>query len=539
MENNMTEQQEEYTINVEQVADPTNIDEVASTDNKEPLITLPQVVISEKDKIINHNMVNLNAVTNNTQIDHLFNLPNNHILMPSASLDRLIDAFNKVAAIEEAKLNITEEDAIAIGLTSVSSDSINSIYADTYAEHTLDNPELDNDVESPDGTKLNLRHIKVKPSEGKVTGAKDTALFNSAIDYGTPIQLPLWNSGFNITIKPPKSIDIIALHQAVAANQIELGRRTSGLVYSNYQVVLNRIVAEFIERHIIDTTLVKTNETKSLFEYISALDFPIMVNGMISAMAPSGIDVTRQCVNVLKTTEDGKPVCTFTVKGKLDPLRLPVVNKRIVSKDMLMHMSKRTKDSVTLDELNNYQDTINKLNTGNFKYVAGNGTEVIMEFYVPNLRTYINSGEQWVDQIVAAVEDIFTSNKDDATAKNDNITDIVNRTQLGLHNTFIKKISIGNNHVSTNPSALDPMEDINNALATLSTYKDVVDQFMPSIKKFIGNSTIAMIGTPNYICPTCEQAQHGESDEGVLKELIPLGVLELFFDLSKRKSMPN
>ena len=122
---------------------------------------------------------------------------------------------------------------------------------------------------------------------------------------GEVTQIPLWHSGFWITIRPPKSSDVINIEYELAKNVINLGRQTNTLVFSNSSVLFNKIVAEYILKHISETSL-KLPADEDLLDYIDVRDLNLMVIGMIASMYPRSIPITKSCINST-VIEDNKP----------------------------------------------------------------------------------------------------------------------------------------------------------------------------------------------------------------------------------------
>ena len=54
------------------------------------------------------------------------------------------------------------------------------------------------------------------------------------------------------------------------------------------------------------------------------------------------------------------------------------------------------------------------------------------------------------------------------------------------------------------------------------------------LKNYLDEYAIAIVGTPNYICPACKEPQKKvkEGDTNPFRNIIPMNVLENFFDLS-------
>ena len=396
---------------------------------------------------------------------------------------------------------------------------------------TKDNVFVDNLNESDDkyvntvnysDKELVPRPINFKQTDGVVSGSTAIARFTSLLGVGVVTQIPLWHSGIWLTIKPPKQTDIINLEIAIANNQIQLGRETNTLVYSNYSVIYNRLVIDFILKHVVDSTL-KLPEDDDIRKYISMHDMYPLILAMISSMYPEGIPVTRTCVNTNNLKEDKTPLCDFIASAKLDTNKLLWVNRKVLNNKMLTHMSKRIPNSSTVDEVKEYQLSISKTNSKTITIETENSIPVIATIAIPNLYDYLINGELWIQNIIKEAEEIFSST-DSIETKNSKVNDILMTVILGIYNVFVKKIESNNMVIEDNDTIVE-------LLTVLSNDNIAFKSFINSIKTYISESAIAIVATPNYECPNCK-AQQNDNIKGPFKELIPLNILESFFDLS-------
>jgi len=374
---------------------------------------------------------------------------------------------------------------------------------------------------------INIRTIPIK-STGKLTGDAGVAKFTSALGIGTITQIPLWHSGISVTLTPPKDDELINLEIALANNQIELGRETNTLIYSNYSVVFNRLVTDFIIDHIIDTT-VKLDADIDLRDIIMIQDLPLLVLGLINSIYPEGYNITRTCKNTLVTDEDGKPLCDYIAVGTVKPKRLLRMDRKSLTTKALTHMSKRSPNSTTIDEVKEYKLSISQLEDQDITLTGSNGMVVGLTIKSPTLAEYIDNGEAWVDGVVNRTESIFTDS-DSAEIKNNKVRDTLNAVILGIYNVYIKKIT------HSDGSTIEDRETIDRVLDSISSDSSILTSYIDSIKSYIDKAAIAIVATPNYTCPSCtsngHDADQAEITKGAFKEFLPINVLEHFFDLS-------
>lgn len=445
------------------------------------------------------------------------------ILFPMSTYSKLIDFIKVIDTIpvKEFEKAYSKKQAISAGVNieSMRTTTMDDIFVDNL------NEKLDDfiNLAKYSDKELTIRPLNFKQKDGAISGQAAVARFTSLLGVGEVTQVPLWHSGIWLTIKPPKQSDIINLELAIANNQISLGRDTNTLVYSNYSVIFNRLVTDFVMKHVVDTTL-KITEEDDLRDYIVIHDLYPLILGMITSMYPDGIPITRTCINTKELNEDKTPKCDFTVSSKVDTKKLLFVNRKSISNNMLSHMSKRSPNSMTVDEVKEYQLSIKESVDKKITIKTENSLEITAILSLPMLKDYVINGEAWVLNIIKESEELF-SKTDSDEVKNSKVNDILMTVILGIYNVFVKKIE-------TNGSIVEDRETITEVLTVLSNDNEAFKSFINEVKKFISRSAIAIVATPNYECPKCKAEQTDSNLNKAFKELIPLNVLESFFDLS-------
>lgn len=442
------------------------------------------------------------------------------IILPVASyakLKEIEEHYDKLTAAGEDINKILTKDEITPLLVMLQ--GLNNVTKEDVYYDALNKEDADYTNNITYGDKeLNLRNINFKQTTGVVSGATAVARFTALTGVGEVTQVPLWHSGFWVTLRPPKSSDIVSLEYEIAKNAIELGRQTNTLVFSNSSVIYNKIVAEFILKHITESS-VKLPQDADILEYINVQDLNVLTLGMISCMYPRYIPITKACVNTTVLV-DNIPSCTFVVQGKLDPKKMLIKDNKKINGYMREHMANRTPNSVSVDAVKEYQ---RKLNENNEKVITVKYDSVDVDLTIknPNLKDYIKNGELWVSNIIKNAEELFT-NSDTELIKNSKVSDILKSVIFGTYNTYISKIESNGIQVIDN-------ETITNILDSISNNNNGYDDYIKTIKQYITDTAIAIVATPNYVCPECSKLQNEEA--GPFKDLVPLNILESFFYL--------
>lgn len=464
---------------------------------------------------------------------------NNYVLLPAATYDKilaLVTKLNLVKSGEEDTL-LTREDVIAQGTTINSADK--TIVSGMFADRLNSNPdEWVSDVKYADML-LRTRSVGLPAKKGTISGATAVAKFTSVIGVGDVIQVPLWHSGFWVTLKPATQSELINLERAIASNEITAGRETNTLVYSNYGVIINRILVDFIVGHITDTSL-KLPGDGNITDYISVHDYFPLVVGLLTSMYPSGFEYVRPCVeSSVLVDADGNDVteemlvnsnikvkakCSHIATGKLDPKRLMKHNRLLITNGMREHMAKRMPQSVSITECINYRKMIHDIDDKTVEFTASNDSVIAITFYIPMLSQYIATGEAWIMKLIELGEELFTK-ADTNMTKNAKIDEIVSANALGIYNAFVKKIAIGDEIASDTATVTEILEMFTNDEKLFESIMDV-------LKEYISLSPIALPAIANYNCPNCKKDQNTKMAGTHFKELIPLNPVETFFDLS-------
>ena len=388
-----------------------------------------------------------------------------------------------------------------------------------------------NDLEYGD-SKLNTKQAAFANQNGKVTGQRAVARFNAILSVGAIIHVPLWHSGFWITLKPPTQREIINLELNIASNSIKLGRETNTMVYSNYSVIFNKIVTEFIKDHIIDHTL-KLEEGDDITKHILINDFYILVNGILSGMNPKGLNISRTCNNVIKMDEeDNKINCDYIVNSLCDPNKLVWVNRKVLSNKMLNQMSKKQPNSVTVQDAVEYQKSLANITEKEYVIKTDNDVEFTLYIKPPTLSKYIDAGEEWVERIIQDTESLFTES-DTNEVKDDKINKMLTASLLSIYSSFVTKIA----HKEQNIEVTDDIticQLLDNIALDDGAYKSTLE----AIQDYITDSSIAIVATPAFICPKCKtNIKNDNLPEGhPFEALIPINVLEVFFAQCARRN---
>jgi len=449
------------------------------------------------------------------------------VIIPSGSkstIDKFLSDINNIEtdAIEDV---LSTEELVSIGVNHISND--NTYPEDALVEKANNDADLVNSVTYA-GKQVGIRKIDITAS-GKLTGSNAVAKFTSALGIGKHVSITLWHSGFSLVIAPPKESDIISMHFAIAKLERSLGASTNNFIYSNYGVVINKILLDFIMRHVVSSSL-SLPEDSSYLDYIKVTDINTLAVGIATAIRPDGYPVTVTCKNTLKVVNE-KPLCDYTVTADIIPENLVWVNRSILTPELLEHISKTQTNSHTVDSVLHYQEllTVNDENEAIITDNSDNNITFIIQ--TPMISTYIDSGVSWVNKVISDAEELFTDNDDDATKENKVDTMVVSSV-LNKYNSYIKLIKVDDSYVDDTPT-------ITTLLEVMSSDGKLTNNLLSSIMEHINNNYISLVATYDFNCPRCAEEdrspEQGGSNISGFKEFIPLNGVDNFFDLSTLK----
>lgn len=353
--------------------------------------------------------------------------------------------------------------------------------------------------------------FKLKAVEGEIKGEMALLKVAKLLGLGDIVRVPLPHSGMWITLKPPTEKDLIDFYNNLYKEKVVLGRSTSGLTLSNFSVFINNALVDFILDHVhsISYSDIKISELK---KYISLNDLPVLVWGFASSIYPSGFDYKRACVTDVEK-------CSHIVAGKINVSKLLWIDNSALTEAQRLILSEFRPNRLTVDSYNKYKVEHTRLVSGSFKTESG----LKFTLKVPSIDDYVTSGLSWINSINNQVESVSTENKD-PKYKQAMLEQYIKTTLLKQYNHFVSEIEVEDNVVTDK-------ETIDSILGMLSSDDVVRTQVLDEINKYISNSTLAVIGIPEYECPSCKANQNTAPINDRLVNVIPLDSMNLFFSL--------
>ena len=362
------------------------------------------------------------------------------------------------------------------------------------------------------GEKITISKPVIKKTTGEqLSGEKAIMAVTHSLGIGSMITVPLWHSGFSMTLKPPSESDIVELFRLIDSDTVDIGRSTSGLVFSNMSVVLANRVVDFIIRHTYNTTIDGWKDI-DLTKYIKTQDLFPMVAAMAATIYPNGFEFKRPC-----TTNPEE--CTYVAEGKVDIKKMVYTKVSDLTSSQRQHMAHRRPKSHTIEDVEHYQRSLQCISNSTVSIDDSRDFSIVLR--TPTLYDYIEIGNNWISSIEKLIEEVLSSNKED---RKDIALQFSNASILRQYSQWVDEIKIDGNVINDRYSIDDVME----IFSGMDEYRVKITN---SIIDYISNSAICVVGIPAYDCPSCGADQSDPKAPTGFKTIVPLDALTLFFYL--------
>ena len=441
----------------------------------------------------------------------------NFISLPTLPSNALLEYIKNSSTIKEETYvkDINTSHAVLTNLNSIPF---------TVSEEYFKNIKFNNNRYKPNmeynGKKIQYEEVKLQSSDKKL---KAIDRVRSITRIGKNIQIPLWNTGIRVTISVPPINSLYDLKKKLRDLNIEIDTDTGGLLFSNKKIKLYKEILDFISVYILDTTL-EIPEDKTLFDYIKVQDIALLIIGISLSLYPNGNNITIAC---FKTTEikQGKPSCNFVTSAKIDPKELVKIDTDRVTDKMLEIISRRNSNSVTIEDLETYQNEfiLNKNQNINIEYDIGN---LLFNLLNPDINKFISKGGLWYDDIIEklyGIGNLIENNKKEELEK------LIELNLLGSYNSYVNNIVIDDEILEDDDIIFETLNEV-----TQDNY--LYNIFIKEIIEFISYNTIANIGTNNFLCPSCNNKQKTEKTSNKFEmEYVWLDPLSYFLEIMNSK----
>jgi hypothetical protein len=365
-------------------------------------------------------------------------------------------------------------------------------------------------IESERG-KINMGALNFKNvGEGKVAGEKAVLQVRALAGLGSVIQVPLWHSGFHVTIKAPGDTAQINLNNRMMDEKIVIGRTTNGLAFANTSSFMTGWILDFVMQYVYDTSL-QVKDPVVVRSMIQAADLPILFWGLACAIWPRGFQYARPYLDP-KTKEQK------LLKQKLSVGKLLWVDTKSLTARQISHMGNRSSGSMSVDMVKRYRDDFLRGQPRKVQLTK----DIAVTLRAPSGDEYVKAGYDWIGEITKTVDEAFALEPGDGR-RADFIVQQGKATSMRQYTHYVETIHAGR-------AEIVDRETIESTLNELSGDDDLRSTFFNEVQKFIDDKTIALIATPAAV-------QEEENSFPKFPHLLPLNVEHTFFTLLEQKAI--
>lgn len=366
---------------------------------------------------------------------------------------------------------------------------------------------------------LGASRPKIGQQSGPVLNGERALLrVRTAIGLGGVIQIPLWHSGFWISIKTPTEAELIELERKLSTSRIELGRRTRGAIFSNESAYACRILIEFIQDHLHDTTLQSSDA--SLAELIQTPDIHHAIWGQALSIWPNGFDYRRSVFGL-------EPGQDRIITERLALSKLQWIDSSQLTPWQIAHMAKRSGSSMSKADVERYRSefTIGKERRVTIQDDEGGLRDRIdLMLRVPSAAEHFYAGSLWIDTMANMAEAALGMNISDGE-RNEYVNNMSKATRMRQLGHWVKEIYIvrGDEEV-----VINNREDIDNALDELSQSDEISKNYLNVVNPYIEDCSVAVIAVTTV---------HEKEERRLPRfpHLIPIDAWTTFFLLLSQK----
>ena len=351
------------------------------------------------------------------------------------------------------------------------------------------------------------------------------ALLHSTMNVGKDVDVFLYHSGFSVTLAAPTLSQFMALDRKIANDNVEIGRKTMGLLHSADTLYAQKAIMDLFFDCVKDTSLgVVTRE--DLINSISQLDLPTIAWALACAKYPNGYNLAMSCM--AKPSECHhqwfsviNPRLMFFVdndKLSAEQIRIAGITRRQSQADFVRYWDEFDFGEERSIELPSMNENIQvRINFGN-----------------PPIGHYFRSAEIWINEIVRQANESFKLPLE-GQERAAYIQSQIMSTKALTYAHFVQSIVMTDVETGDEVEITDEKE-IRGTLIALSGHEHILNHFLNGVQRFINRATIVAIAIPNIRCPSCG-GFHDTDDEGEVNlHIVPVDPIVVFIILCQQQT---
>lgn len=371
-------------------------------------------------------------------------------------------------------------------------------------------------VDSPAKGKLSYSLPKIGEDTAMVSGPQAVLRFRNFMGQGSLVSIPLWHSGFWITVRTPSDSVLIELKRRLVEAKITLGRQTHGLVFGNEATYSYGDILDVVLEHLYSTTL-EGADAMTLREQILTNDLPAIFWGLACAIWPKGFQYSRALL-----TQEGieeKQIVT----GLINVTKLLWVDNAALTDWQKKHMSERVPNKMTKEQIARYRSEFTISFSKKVEIDDGNGHAFKATLTVPSAAMFIRTGTRWVDQLTQIVQEVYTSDRDDTARRNQAMVEHANATIIRNVSHWVEALEESEDRPPITDR--DTIDEILDGLSQIDTVRDMLQK---KVQAFMDETAISVIAIPEGTGKATGLPR--------FPHLIPLDVVSVFFILLMQRT---
>lgn len=344
------------------------------------------------------------------------------------------------------------------------------------------------------GVKLQTDAPRIEPSTNgqKLTGTAAISKMNMLLGGGKYIRVPLFGSGFWITLSVPSNSALLNLNLSIEEKKGQVGRATVGAIFSNRQALLISDIYDFILEHIYDTSIKNWTEI-DLKKYIKSIDLYPLLQAMSVTMFPEGFKYEVPCVH--RPTD-----CNYIQEVTLNLGKMFWTDESKLNQ----HQRKFMYDSLTktrlVSEIETYQTDMAL--TSDNKIVINENISAILR--ISSVDDLISSGDRWINDVINIVDKLAFS-KATEEQRQYILHSHMMIASIREYSHYVERFVLNENTDDT--KYIEEHTTIEAGITSIAGDTEHSEVFTKGIAQFIERNIVTVIGTPNFQCPECNSSQ--------------------------------
>jgi len=359
---------------------------------------------------------------------------------------------------------------------------------------------------------INIRKgiLKNNPDRELTLADLDTGI-RAHISTGGRVQIPLVNSGFYVTLEPPKDTTLVNFYTRFVQEKQIVGNESYGAIYSQLGVFTDKMLFDLCVSQIVSTNIKsKMSKLRGRFdEIIDMRDLNLLAWGLAVSLWPSGHEIVRAC--------DQSRKCRNIEFGKVNLLSMVVFDNASFTDDEIKMLLNKRPNSVTLKDVKTYQKNMRE------KYkkvvdIEANDVTTTFEFSSCSMGTYFGRGEAWIESMKRLAEEALGASNE-FEKRDELMISLAEACAMTSYSHIVKRIDTTRGYAAT-PAT------VSKTLELLSSSRELQIKFLKKAEEYLNLTSNYVVGVENRECPNCGKPQNDRLG------LIPIDSASAFFTMT-------